>query len=372
MEWWYKQPVIIQFGRNSISHLPEIIEEIKARKVMIVSGKHVDASVIQQMRKWFPEQIKGVFTNISPNPDVEQVDECAQLMRDFNIDGVIAIGGGSVLDLAKAAACVAVTDSSIREYHGTMKLLPTNGIPLVAIPTTAGTGSEVTSVSVLTDRKNGKKMPIGANGLYPKYAIVDWELTKTMPAYVTACTGIDVLCHAVEAFWSTGHQPITDALAVDAIKNVFKYLPVAFKNGDDDIAREKMCEASLLAGLAFGIPKTTGSHACSFPLTNLYHIPHGEACALTLDYFLEYNAKFPEARIEQLVNALGMASSSTLGNAIKQLKRQLKLRENLKDLHLAEEQIEELVMLSQHPNLRNNPVYISDDFLKEMYEKLAK
>lgn len=370
MEWIYKQPVEIYFGKNGISHMSNIVKKLQLSRIMVVAGNHVENAYLQQLKEHLP--IKAIFTNISPNPDVEQVDECAGQIREENIDGVIAIGGGSVLDLAKAAGCVADTNDSIRVYYGTGKVLPIGKIPVIAIPTTSGTGSEVTSVSVLTDRKNGKKNPVGSEGLYPKYAVVDWELTKSMPPYVTACSGIDVLCHAVEAFWSIGHQPITDVLAIDAIKTVFEYLPIAFHQPDDDIAREKMSEAALLAGLAFGIPKTTGSHACSFPLTNIYNIPHGEACALTLDYFLDYNAQFPESRIDVLVKALGMNNSRELSQAIKQLKKELKLRCDLIDLSLTKEKIEELVVLSQHPNLKNNPVDISEEVLREMYISFAE
>ena len=231
----------------------------------------------------------------------------------------------------------------------------------------------MTCVSVLSDHANGKKAPIVSEGFYPKAAIIDPELTYTMPPAVTAGTGIDVLSHAIEGYWSKGHQPICDTLAIHAAALVFKYLYRAYENPSDEEAREKMCEASVIAGLAFTLPKTTSSHACSFPLTNIYHIPHGEACGLTLDYFVRINARGTGSeRVETLAKALGFADAEALADAIFALKQKLGLRCDLKDLHLEEEQIAELVKISRHPNLYNNPVEITDEMLDKMYSILTK
>lgn len=190
------------------------------------------------------------FGDISPNPDVTEVDACADIIRKNNIKFVVVVGGGSPMDCAKAAASVALTNDSIRKYHGTGVSLPEEHLQLIAIPTTAGTGSEVTCVSVLSDHANGKKAPIVSNGFYPVDTIIDLELTS-MPSAVTAGTGIDVLSHAIEGYWSKGHQPICDTLAIHAADLVFKYLFRAYENPNDEEAREKMCEASVIAGLAF-------------------------------------------------------------------------------------------------------------------------
>ena len=315
--------------------------------------------------------LKAAYGDISPNPDVEEVDRCAKMIREEGIDFIVALGGGSSMDAAKAAATIALTDDSIRKYHGTGEKVPQEHLPLIAIPTTAGTGSEVTCVSVLTDRKNKKKSPIVSDGFYPDVAIIDPELTYTMPPQVTAGTGIDVLSHAIEGYWSKGHQPICDALAIHAADLVFQYLYKAYKNPTDEEAREKMCEASVIAGLAFTLPKTTSSHACSFPLTNLHHIPHGEACGLTLDYFARINKDADGGRVLELAKELGFEDVDAMADAIHDLKASMGLRNDLKDLHLNEEQIAELVKISRHPNLYNNPVEITDEMLLEMYEKLC-
>lgn len=165
-----------------------------------------------------------------------------------------------------------------------------------------------------------------------------------------------------------GHQPICDALALHACKLIFQYLKRAYLDGEDEEAREKMAEASVIAGMAFTLPKTTASHACSFPLTNLYHIPHGEACGLTIDYFAKINAEVENHRLKKLAIELGFSDVEEMADAIHDLKEDLGLRNDLRDLNLTKKQVEELVQISRHPNLYNNPIDITDEMLYEMYE----
>lgn len=366
--WEYMQPVIIRFGKGEIKKLDEIAETLGCRNGLLVSDPFfIKSGFADKLVESSNGVLVKVFGDLSPNPDVTEVDACAKVIRENNIEFLVALGGGSALDCAKAASCVALTGDSIRKYHGTGVQMPKEHLPLIAVPTTAGTGSEVTCVSVLSDHESGKKAPINSNSFYPSYAIIDPELTYSMPPKVTAGTGIDVLCHAVEGYWSKGHQPVCDALAVHASKLVFQNLHRAFVNGSDEEAREKMAEASVIAGLAFTLPKTTASHACSFPLTNIYHIPHGEACGLTLDYFMRINGKYDDGRLHHFAKAVGFKNFDDMADAIKILKERLDLRTDLKDLKLSKEQVDELVKISRHPNLLNNPVDITDDMLYEMY-----
>lgn len=370
MNWDYGQPVRIVFGNGRLSELNGIIEEMGVKNGILIAGpsffKNGTAERIIEDSKGL---LTASFGEISPNPGVTQVDACAQIIRQRSIGFIVALGGGSTIDLAKAAGTISQTDDSIRKYHATGLQLPDKRLPLIAIPTTAGTGTEVTCVAVLSDHANGKKAPINSDTFFPDIALIDPELTYSMPKKITASTGIDVLSHALEGYWSKGHQPICDACAVYAADLVFHFLARAYNNPEDRKAREKMCEASLIAGLAFTLPKTTSSHACSFPLTNLYHIPHGEACGLTLDYFCRINGKdaHDDGRMQELASKLGFSNTDALADEIKKLKIQLALRCDLKDLSLSDEQIEELVKTSHHPNMLNNPVEITDDILEKMY-----
>lgn len=373
MNWDYMQPVKIYFGKGRVREIKKIAQELGVKRGLLVASPFFFRSgLAEKIMQESAGMLTASFGDISPNPDVTEVDECAEVIRKNNIGFVVALGGGSPMDCAKAAASVALTGDSIRKYYGTGISLPREHLPLIAIPTTAGTGSEVTCVSVLSDHVNGKKAPIVSDGFYPEAAIVDPELTYTMPPEVTAGTGIDVLSHALEGYWSKGHQPVCDALAVHAAQLVFRYLYRAYQNPEDEEAREKMCEASVTAGLAFTLPKTTSSHACSFPLTNIYHIPHGEACGLTLDYFTRINARGTGGeRVEILAKSLGFSDADAMADEIYALKKKTGLRCDLKDLKLSEDQIEELVRISRHPNLYNNPVEITDEMLDEMYRSLA-
>ena len=373
MNWDYIQPVKIRFGAGRRKEIKELAKLSGAKNGLLVADPFfftngLAAKIIEES----DGALTASFGELSPNPDVTEVDACADVIRSKNIGFVVALGGGSSMDCAKAAASIALTEDSIRKYHGTGVAMPQEHLPLIAMPTTAGTGSEVTCVAVITDHANGKKSPIVSDGFFPDYAIIDPELTYTMPPKVTAGTGIDVLSHALEGYWSKGHQPVCDACAIHAAELVFKYLYRAYENPVDKEAREKMCEASLIAGLAFTLPKTTASHACSFPLTNIYHIPHGEACGITLDYFALINAKGEDgARIDELAVKLGFKDTCDMAAAIHDLKFKLNLRNDLKDLKLNEEQITQLVKISRHPNLYNNPVDITDDMLYEMYRSMA-
>lgn len=371
MNWDYEQPVSIIFGNGRISEISDVVKKVGGSKGLLVLPEYfVKNGTADKIKSLSGGTVAEIFTSVSPNPDVTEVDNCADVIRKNNIDFVIAAGGGSIMDCAKAAATVSTIDDTIRSYHGTGKSLPNTKLPLIAVPTTSGTGSEVTCVAVLTDRENGKKAPIVCDNFFPDYAVIDPELTYSVPPYITASTGLDVLCHAIEGFWSKGHQPICDACAIYSADIVFKYVLKAFYEPDNAEAREKMAEASVIAGLAFTLPKTTSSHACSFPLTNIYHIPHGEACALTLDYFARINKDAENGRIQEFAKKLGFENVDDMADRIVELKKEMGLRCDLKEFNLSDSQIDDLVRISRHPNLLNNPVEITDEILYEMYNSM--
>lgn len=373
MLWDYQQPVAIRFGNGRVREIKDVAAEMGLTEGGLLVSEKLFATngTAEKIVKDSEGTISEIFSDFSPNPDVTEVDKAAALIREKHLKFVVAMGGGSAMDLAKSAASIAFTNDSIADYHGTGKAMPQEHLPIIAVPTTAGTGSEVTCVSVLTNRALGKKAPIVSDGFFPSVAIIDPELTYSVPPHVTASTGMDVLSQAIEGYWSKGRQPICDACAIHAAPLVFKYLPIAVAEPDNAEARQKMCEASVIAGLAFTLPKTTSSHACSFPLTNIYGIPHGEACGLTLDWFARVNADAQHGRVQEFARAIGFKNVDAMADAIQELKVKVGLRTGLKDLNLNAEQIADLVRISRHPNLYNNPVEIADDMLQDMYEHLA-
>lgn len=372
--WEYRQPVRIRFGAGIVGTLADEIRSFGGRRgVLVTSRSFVRRGVAADVVAKSAGLVVATFGEVSPNPDVGECDACAGMMRREQADFVVALGGGSVMDLAKAAATFCLADRPSADYVGGAAI-PAAHLPVIAVPTTAGTGSEITCVAVLSDHDKGLKVPLAAPGFYPALAIVDPEMTYSVPPYLTACTGFDVICHAIEAFWSRHHQPICDALALHAAELALHYLPAAYDGPADSAAcheaRAKMAEASVIAGLAFTVPKTTSAHACSYPLTNLLGIPHGEACALTIDYFMRLNDRCGSPRPGEMARRLGYASASELADHLLALKRRLHLRTDLRDFHLDDAMTERLVRGSQHPNLLNNPVTVTVEMLRELYASL--
>ncbi|MDF2615054.1 MAG: alcohol dehydrogenase, class [Clostridia bacterium] len=373
MDWLYKQPVEIIFGVDKIGQIAEILRDKDYRNGLLVSDplfmqNGLAAKIINESGG----RIKACFDHITPNPSVKQVDECAQIIREQGYEFVVALGGGSSLDCAKAAAVVALTDRDTRAFHSMGEKLPDAGLPIIAIPTTAGTGSEATGIAVLTDEEKSYKAPLASPMFFPKIAIIDPTVTLTVPPYVTACTGLDVLSHAIEGYWSKNHQPACDALAIYAADLVFKYLPELYRKTDDLEARTRLCEASVIAGMAFWQPKTTGSHACSFPLTNMYHIPHGEACAFTLDAFIRINAESEGGRVHALAEKCGFKDAYSMADKVLDMKRDMGMITTLEEAGINLEALDKLVEESMHPNMLNNPVAMSKSDIKAMYLGLGK
>ena len=372
MKWYYTQPVDILFESGSIEKLPGIIAEKGWKKgVLICDPFFVKNGFSEKVRQYAAGYIGAVYSEITPNPRVEEVDACAGILRDTGADFAVSVGGGSSLDCAKAACAVAGTGKSVRAFHTGGEKLPGRGIPLVAVPTTAGTGSEVTCVAVLTDEKKKVKAPIANPLLYPALAVIDPGLTLSVPPRVTASTGLDVLSHALEGFWSRNHQPVCDALALHAARLVFDNLLDTYQNGGTLALREKMCEASVTAGLAFTLPKTAASHACSFPLTRIYGIPHGEACAFTLDALCRINARAENGRLDRFAKELGFADAAQMADRIREMKRATGMRCTLSQAGIREEDLPYLATQCHHPNMLNNPVDLDDKKIIEMFQSLA-
>lgn len=368
MIWDYIQPVQICFGVDRRLEVAKLARSFGMTRAVLVCDRILyENKLAEELQNACGGLIVGVFTDISPNPTTDNVDACAELLRQTEADGVIAMGGGSSMDCAKAACGIARTRDSIVKYHGTGVPLPEAALPLIALPSTAGTGSEVTCVSVLSNEETGVKAPLLSPRFYAKAAIVDPVLTYSLPRKVAAVTGFDVLSHAIEGYYSVNHQPITDAMCVSAARDVFTYLERACAEELDAEAKERMAQASLIAGLGFNLPKTGPSHACSFILTNRYHIPHGEACILTQDYFVRVIAAADGGRMDEFAHLLGFGSADEMADEIAAMKGRLGVRRDLKDLKLSDADVDDLVEKSRHPNMKNSPVEITDEILYKMY-----
>lgn len=375
MQWEFNLPVKIVFGSGKRAEIEKYIDETGGtRGVLVCSASVAKRGVANEFIKNSGGKIKEIFTDIRPNPTTDNVDSCAELMRSCNADFAVALGGGSPMDCCKAAATIARGSGKIAEYHtGGRPVNAAEAIPMIAFPTTSGTASEVTNISVLTDTAKGLKAPMNDPAMYPKIAIIDPELTLSVPPAVTASTGLDVLSHAIESYWNTLNQPLCSACSVYAAKLVFKYLEKAYNEPNNLEAREKMAQASITAGVAFSHPRTTGSHACSFPLTNLYGVPHGEACAFTLDYFVKFNADNADenGRIAAFARECGFKNAYEMANEISAMKKRMGMRSRLSEIGCtSDEQIAELTEKSMSMLMERNPIALSKQNILEMYRAL--
>ncbi len=376
MEWGFNLPVKIEFGIGKRHEILKYIEEIGGTNgVLVCSRSFAKNGIAQEFVDAGNGRIKAVFSDIRPNPTTDNVNSCVKVMRDIGADFAVALGGGSPMDCCKAACAIARGSDLIEPYHSGEKGIDKNeAIPMIAVTTTSGTASEVTNIAVLTDLAKGLKQPMNDPAMYPRIALIDPELTVSVPKRITASTGLDVLSHAIESYWSTLNQPVCTACAVYAAKLVFAWLDKAYNNPRDLEAREKMAEASIVAGVAFSHPRTTGSHACSFPLTNIYGVPHGEACAFTLDYFVRFNADHADAdgRISLFARECGFESPYAMADEIANMKRRMGMVSTLTEIGCTtEEQIVELTLKSMSMLMRRNPVELTEDDILEMYRSLV-
>ncbi len=375
MQWEFNLPVKLVFGCGKRKNLGKYIDEIGGSIGVLVCGRSFEKNgEAAEFVKNSEGRIKAVFSDIRPNPTTENVDACVSVMRETGADFAVALGGGSPMDCCKAACAIAKGNGFIRAYHSGGKAVSSEeAIPMIAFATTSGTASEVTNISGLTDVEKNLKNPMNDPAMYPKIAVIDPELTLSVPPQVTASTGLDVLSHAVESYWSTLHQPVCTACSIYSARLVFEWLEKAYKEPDNITAREKMAEASLVAGVAFSHPRTTGSHACSFPLTNIYGLPHGEACAFTLDYFIRFNAEYADenGRIAAFAKDCGFNSAYEMADEISAMKKRMGMKTRLSEIGcVTNQQIEELTEKSMSMLMERNPVALTKENIAEMYFSL--
>jgi alcohol dehydrogenase len=361
-EFVYSQPVKIFFGAGKFAKLHDVLGELGLKRCILVCGHHFAPKAEELCASL--DELCGYYAGVEQNPQLSGVVETVKLAREKNADGIIGIGGGSSIDTAKFAAAITLDGGEALEYYRGERPFPAKRLPVIAVPTTAGTGSEVTQVSVISH--DTEKKTINNPVFMPLAAIVDPELCLSVPPRTTMNTGLDALAHALEGFWSVQHQPICELMTAEAVRLVLENLEKAYRDGSDINARSAMSYAALLGGLAFALPKTAACHACSYPLSEDYHMPHGEACAFTLDSFVRINA---DERLEALCHKVGLSGTDELAARIAELKKIGGLRTKLGDL--GEVDMDKLCRdCAAHPLMNNNPVHMDEAALRAMFEAL--
>ncbi len=306
-DWQYQNPVEIHFGIGIIKNLPDFVASHKS--VLITTPGFTKRGISDSLKKLLGNSLVAIYDDVQPNPTFNSVRKAFMNLQPFEYNLIIALGGGSALDTAKAIVAIWASGSEewIDDHLKRGAPFPElfNPKPVIAIPTTAGTGSEVTMWATVWDMEEKKKYSLSHPKLYPKIALLDPELTLSLPEKETIYSGLDALSHAMESIWNKNHNPISDTFSLKAIELIRKHLPELRQDSGNIDLRTFLLRASLFAGLAFSNTKTALAHSISYPLTAHFGIPHGLACSLPLPHLLKFNGDRAGERILIMAKALG-------------------------------------------------------------------
>ena len=373
----FQLPTRIVFGSGSVDTLTEEVQRLKGLRILLVCDPGlVSAGIADRIVSILakPDLHVEIFSDVSANPRDTECLAGVEFAKSFGADVIVGLGGGSPMDAAKAIGVLLANGGEPQDWvEGRQPILEPSP-PLICIPTTAGTGSEVTPVAVITDSVRKVKMGLLGHHVAPALALLDPQLTYGLPADITAATGMDALTHAIEAYTCRLANPISDALALSAIEKLGVHLPLAYRNGSDDKAREQMLLGSLLAGVAFGQADVGAVHCLAESLGGLYDAPHGTANAIFLPYVMAFNATMDVERYAKIGRALNqnlktapdVAASQESIRTIIQLKEKVELPSLREIARIDDEKIAHLAKLAaEHPCSPSNSRSIDfEDYLK--------
>lgn len=372
---------MIVFGSGSLERLPDLVRELGSGKPMLVLDGHLSGG-------GFRERVEGVlsagnmsfgfFDRITGEPELGLADECAALCRDEGCDSLVGIGGGSTLDVAKAAAVIVSNGGEAKDYLGLNKV-PGPGLPKIMVPTTAGTGSEVTFTSVFIRSDLKKKEGMNSPYLYPELALLDPLLTLSVPAAVTATTGMDALCHAIESYTSINANPMSEMISLKAVELISSNLRTCVHNGGNLDARENMLLGSLYAGIGLANAGVTAVHSLSYPLGGKYGVPHGLANTILLAPVMKYNLPGALEKFAVIAGVMGAAKGTmsrrgaayAAVEAVRELIRDCGIDTTISKLGISEDEfpaLAETAMTVKRP-LDNNPRRMTEKDAIAMYRE---
>lgn len=372
-------PQDIIVGPGSISKLGETALKLGGRHALIISGPHLfKMGLVDKCRKALEavDIAVDVFTETEGNPSVETVEKATKIFKESESDFIVAFGGGSPMDVAKAVGVVAKYGGSIVDYEGGGKV-PGPIVPQIAIPTTAGTGSEVTAFSVITDHSRNYKLTVFSYELIPKFAILDPELITTAPVSVAAACGMDAFIHACEAYISTAASPFSEMMSEKAMELIGGSIRAYVANRTDVEAAENMLVGSLFAGIAFSWARLGNVHAMSHPVSAYFDVPHGVANAILLPTILEYNMLADKGKYLKIYNYISRMKADTkefvpdmLVDEIRTLNADLGIPDCLAKVGVKEEMIEAMAEdAMKSGNILVNPRSSSVNDIISLYHK---
>jgi len=375
----FKGPRKILFGFNSLRILGKELTDLKAHRLLIVTDPQIaKLGYVDGITEQLDDIETQVFSKVKREPIISDLEDLASEVRGQDYDAVLGLGGGSVMDSAKIASLSATNPGPIANYVGVDKV-QNKGLPLICAPTTSGTGSEVTRYAVIKYERT--KKAVTSDLIIPDVALVDSALTVSMPRKLTAYTGLDALAHAVEAMISSWATPLTDILALGAVRLIFQNLERAYNNGDDIEARYHMSIAATTAGLAFNDPKVMLAHSIGQTIGPIYNIPHGLSVALPLPHMLDFYMETSADKISMISEAAAIhdpektdeENARAMITELIHLYKRLDVSLSLKEFGIRLDELEKLAEYTVRFQPRSNsPIQFSNENILEVYRKMWK
>jgi len=375
----WEMPAKLFFGPGCSRLAGEEIKKLGGSKALIVTDRGVEAAGVLSgiLEALSASNVSyAIYTGVEPNPSVRCVEEAFALYKAEGCDCLLGVGGGSSIDTAKATGALLTNDLSLAEMEGVGKVK--NPIPpLIAVPTTCGTGAEVTMTAVITDPKRHYKIPILSTTLIPKVALIDGSLLTKLPGPVIASTGIDALCHALESYTNLNTNPISDALDLKAISMISEWLRPAVANANLE-AMSHMVLAATIAGMGFANTRVTIVHAMSHPVSGFYGVPHGVANAILLPYVMEFNLIGNAKRFADVAQAMGedtfglttMEAARLSVKAVRELNQDVGIPSSLKEYGVTEEHLDAMIEDTfKSGNVPVNPVKVNREQIAAIYRR---
>ncbi len=370
-DFQFNMPAKVVFKSGAVNDMALLLRNVGVQKVLLVSDPGLTkagfVTIIEKVLQIGEIDYK-VFDDVEPNPSVETVNKGVDIYHSFPFQGIIALGGGSPMDTAKAIAIKCTNDGNIPDYEGidTFRMDP---LPVFAVPTTVGTGSEVTPFAVITDRARKYKLTIISPRIIPQIAVLDPQLILDLPKNIAASTGLDALTHAIESYVSLFSSPYSDAFAEKAIEIIGRNLRLFVANRKNEEAAGNMLIASLFAGLAFTHARLGNAHAMAHPLGGYYDVPHGVANAILLPYIMNYNCMADPEKFSRIGQLMGEGSEpDDAVKAVKKLNRDLNIPETLTQYGVQEESVKSMTKdAMKSGNVLANPRQTGPSEIEELY-----
>jgi len=362
-------PTKIIFGPDSVNETGLQLDELGCKKALLVTDRDLAKSeIINRVKSAIGKRLAGTFDEVTPDSGVHIVNRGAEIARSLGIDSIVTAGGGSSIDTAKGIQICLKLGGKLEDHEG-FNIMTEKGVPHIVIPTTAGTGSEVTYAAVIKDHAQKRKLIFGDNHIIPDIAILDPVLISGMPPKLTAATGMDAFTHCVEAIHSLQREPIADALALHGIRLITEYLPRSVENGNDITARGQMLIAANIAGVAFSNAQVGIIHALAHAVGAKFNVPHGVANSILMPHCMLYNLDVAAERYAMIAEAMGLnvrgktteEAARMAIEAIRELSKKVNVPQRLRDVGVPEDRLEECVPDAMSDgSIVYNPKFVTD------------